>query len=115
MMDEGCCWQRVHCVVSEWRLESVLTVVYGVLISGIAVLLPHILKFKYLIAHIYVGENLQHSMDQEALNGMMDGVQRYYQKIIECPKRDVILETMFGRDVASIILQFLPALHASLL
>ena len=113
MMDGDCPWHKVQCVLSEWRLESVLTILYGALISGIAVLLPYILKFKYLIAHIYLGENVEHSLDVDTVQHMMNGVNSYYQQIIEFLERDKLLNVCFGRDVASIIIQFLPSLHSS--
>merc|ERR1712154_52438 len=57
-------WEKIYCIFSQWKLESVLTVIFSALITGILVLLPYILKFKYLISHFYYGVNLQESLDE---------------------------------------------------
>ena len=85
--------------------------IYSVIISGLLVLLPYILKFKYLIAHFYYGMNLTKSLDESLLFVMMKDVQQYYQQIVWYPARDDLLRNKFGTDITSIILQYLPTLH----
>ena len=123
-----------------WKFEVWLTVVYGMFVALTALLLPYIFKFKYIIAHFYFnlkhekcndnqegnhngvggdgdddhdddGSNISNDSNQKiATQTMLYHIDKLYHRILYYPGNKRILCDMFGKDIASLILQYLPNL-----
>ena len=98
-------------------------------VAGIALLLPYILKFKFLIAHFYFnlkcdnntedlkpeltdndGRDETNENEKIKTQTMLYHIDKLYHRIVYYPENKRILCHLFGKDITSIILQYLPTL-----